>query len=462
MEQEEAFHTLKDNLCNGLILSLPDEAEDVVICCDASNQGLGSVLMQRGKVIAYALEQLKIHEKNYTTYDLKLGAVVFALKIDYDCEIHYHPSKSNVVADAFSRKERVKPKRVAAQNEATKVENAPAEMLHEAHTTRYSIHPEADKMYYDLRDMYWWPVCKTRTFALRDKPHSFFAPEGKPPRRGLNPKPLACGNNLSKIIMVNVIPPDYVDEVLVVEPNQHDDVPIVHEPVLVDEDEDPVEDEFEEEEDRQEEEDDMEIDIEEDENEPELTYPYEEVDPLNPPPPASEFEPDDEIEVENPIEHEDETILASVYEVAHELVEKKGKAKDKFYCKLILELGNEVCSSVEQGTSAMEKLVEKLGNTEDKVECKKLKKELEEARIMPKKSAPMTQAAICRMIKDSVNAAIAAERARKANARNDGSGSGPVRGQDAAPAVRECTFASAEGKKVKFTVATMEGPALTS
>nr|GEY73221.1 hypothetical protein [Tanacetum cinerariifolium] len=294
--------------------------------------------------------------------------------------------------------------------------------------------------------------------------------------------------SVHKIIMVNIIPPDYVDEVHVVEPNQHDDVPVVPEPVLVDEDEDPEEDEFKEEEDPQEEEYDMEINIEEDENEPELSYPYKEVDLLNPPPPVSEFELNDEIKVENPIEHEDKTILASVHKVAfisrrlhgrkkaHALVEKKGKAKDKFYGKLILELSNEVHSSVEQGTATMEKLVEKLGNTEDKVEHKKLKKELEEARgfvfeerqdpeaevgdsvqvlvvlvvaqlsrvvedpeaeverpneainvmiedekshvseprgsphdlIMPSKSAPMTQAAIRRMIKDSVDVAIAA------------------------------------------------------
>ncbi|GJX51435.1 uncharacterized mitochondrial protein-like protein [Tanacetum coccineum] len=239
----------------------------------------------------------------------------------------------------------------------------------------------------------------------------------------------------------------------------------------------------------------MEIDIEEDENEPELTYPYEEVDPLNPPSPASESEPDDEIKVENLIEHEDKTVLVSVYETAHALVEKKGRAKDKFYGKLILDLGNEVRSNMEQGTDAMEKLVEKLGNTKDKVECKKLKRELEEARIMPPKSAPMTQAAIRRMIKESVDAAIAAERARQANVRNDASGSGPVRGRDTAPAVRECTFAGfmkcnpavfrrvegavelrrwfektksvfeisecVEGKKVKFAAATLEGPALT-
>ncbi|GKA03948.1 hypothetical protein Tco_0676729 [Tanacetum coccineum] len=169
----------------------------------------------------------------------------------------------------------------------------------------------------------------------------------------------------------------------------------------------------------------MEVDIEEDENEPELTYPYKEVDPLNRPPPASESEPEDVIEVENTIEHEDETVPASVHEVgesstapflqedsdgllpglmrrdinslfgrmvslsrrlcgretAHALVEKKGEAKDRFYGKLILDLGNEVRSSVEQGTAAMEKLVEKLENVEEKAECKKLKKELEEARL---------------------------------------------------------------------------------
>ncbi|GKB87431.1 hypothetical protein Tco_0959703 [Tanacetum coccineum] len=303
--------------------------------------------------------------------------------------------------------------------------------------------------------------------------------------------------------MVNEIPLNHVDDVLVAEPNQHDDVPIVPEPVLEDEDEDPEEDEFEEEEDPQEDEDDMEIDIKEDENEPDLTYPYEEVDTLNPPPPASESEPYNEIEVENPIEHEDETAPVSVYEVgessnaaipredgdrllpgfmrrdidslfcrmvnfsrrlcgremAHALVEKKGEAKDKFYGKLILDLGNEVRSSVEKGTAAMEKLVEKLVNVEEKAKCKKLKKELEESRgfvfkerpneainvpiedeksplsepqgyphdssslvsivvsfvvIMPPKSAPITQAAMRRMIKESIDAAIAAERERQA------------------------------------------------
>ncbi|GJS38292.1 putative nucleotidyltransferase, ribonuclease H [Tanacetum coccineum] len=80
-KQEEVFRTLKDNLCNAPILSLPDGVEDFVVYCDASNQGLGCVLMQRDKVIAYASRQLKSHEKNYTTHDLELGTVVFALKI---------------------------------------------------------------------------------------------------------------------------------------------------------------------------------------------------------------------------------------------------------------------------------------------------------------------------------------------------------------------------------------------
>ncbi|GJY58719.1 putative reverse transcriptase domain-containing protein, partial [Tanacetum coccineum] len=155
-EHELAFQTLKDKLCNAHVLALPDGPEDVVVYCDASEIGLGCVLMQRGKVIAYASRQLKINEKNYTTHDLELGAVVFALKIwrhylygtksviytdhkslqhifsqkelnmrqrrwielfsDYDCEIRYHPGKANVVADALSRKERVKPKRVRAMN----------------------------------------------------------------------------------------------------------------------------------------------------------------------------------------------------------------------------------------------------------------------------------------------------------------------------------------------------------
>ncbi|GJS97816.1 putative reverse transcriptase domain-containing protein [Tanacetum coccineum] len=153
-KQEAAFQLIKQKLCSAPILALLEGSEDFIAYCDASVKGLGDVLMQRDKVIAYASRQLKIHEKNYMTHDLELEAVVFALKIwrhylygtkctvftnhkslqhilnqkelnmkqrcwlellsDYDCEIRYHPGKANVVADALSMKARIKPLRVRA------------------------------------------------------------------------------------------------------------------------------------------------------------------------------------------------------------------------------------------------------------------------------------------------------------------------------------------------------------
>nr|GFA30100.1 putative reverse transcriptase domain-containing protein [Tanacetum cinerariifolium] len=76
-----AFQLLKQKLCSATILALPEGSENFMVYCDASRKGLGIVLMQREKVIAYASCQLKIHEKNYTTHDLELGAVVFAFKM---------------------------------------------------------------------------------------------------------------------------------------------------------------------------------------------------------------------------------------------------------------------------------------------------------------------------------------------------------------------------------------------
>ncbi|GKE76377.1 putative reverse transcriptase domain-containing protein, partial [Tanacetum coccineum] len=124
-DQESAFQLQKQKLCEAPILALPEGNDDFVVYCDASHQGLGAVLMQREKVIAYASRQLKPHEENYTTHDLELGAVHILdqkelnmrqrrwleLLADYDCEIRYHPGKANVVADALSRKERIKPLR---------------------------------------------------------------------------------------------------------------------------------------------------------------------------------------------------------------------------------------------------------------------------------------------------------------------------------------------------------------
>nr|GEY80581.1 reverse transcriptase domain-containing protein [Tanacetum cinerariifolium] len=107
---EAAFQLLKQKLCSVPILALPEGSENFVVYCDALHKGLGAVLMQKEKVIAYASRQLKVHEKNYTTHDLELGAVVFALKMWR----HYLYGKTNVVVDALSRKEKNKLLRVRA------------------------------------------------------------------------------------------------------------------------------------------------------------------------------------------------------------------------------------------------------------------------------------------------------------------------------------------------------------
>ncbi|GJZ58399.1 putative reverse transcriptase domain-containing protein [Tanacetum coccineum] len=261
-KQETMFQLLKQKLCSAPILALPEGSDDFIIYCDASIKGLGVVLMQREKLIAYASRQLKIHEKNYTTHDLEHRTVVFSLKLwrhylygtkctvftdhkslqhilnqkelnmrqrrwlellsDYDCEIRYHSGKANVVADTLSRKElepslRVRalvltiglnlPKQIMdAQTEVRKLENIKNEdvggmlvenskdpeklrtenlepradgtlcfngrswlpcygdlrtvIMYESYKSKYSIHPGSDKMYQDMKKLYWWPNMK--------------------------------------------------------------------------------------------------------------------------------------------------------------------------------------------------------------------------------------------------------------------------------------------------------------
>ncbi|GJW83935.1 putative reverse transcriptase domain-containing protein [Tanacetum coccineum] len=189
---EAAFQLLKQKLCSALMLALPEGSENFVVYCDASHKGLDVVLMQMEKVIAYASRQLMVYEKNYTTNDLERGAVVFALKMwrhylygtkcvvfndhkslqhildqkelnmrqriwlellsDYDYEIRYHPGKANVVTDALSRKERIKPLWVRALvmtiglNLPKQILNAQAEVRKEENYVTEDLHGMINKL----------------------------------------------------------------------------------------------------------------------------------------------------------------------------------------------------------------------------------------------------------------------------------------------------------------------------
>ncbi|GJQ96401.1 putative reverse transcriptase domain-containing protein [Tanacetum coccineum] len=215
-KEEAAFQLLKHKLCSAPILALPEGSEDFVVYCDASHKGLGAVLMQREKnhkSLQHILNQNELNMRQRRWLDLLS---------DYDCEIHYHPGKANVVANALSRKERSKPLRVRAlvmtigldlpkqilnaQTEARKLKNIKNEdiggmllenskdpekfrteklephadgtlcfngrswlpcygdlrtvIMHESHKSKRSIHLGSNKMYQDMKKLYWWPNMK--------------------------------------------------------------------------------------------------------------------------------------------------------------------------------------------------------------------------------------------------------------------------------------------------------------
>ncbi|GJS76910.1 putative reverse transcriptase domain-containing protein [Tanacetum coccineum] len=158
---EAAFQLIKQKLCSAPILALPEGSEDFIAYCDASIKGLGAVLMQREKVIAYASRQLKIHEKNYTTHDLELGAVVFALKIWR----HYlYGTKCTVFTDHKSLQHILDQKELNMRQRRWSWLPYYGDLrilnMHESHKSKYSIHPGSDKMYQDMKQLYWWPNMK--------------------------------------------------------------------------------------------------------------------------------------------------------------------------------------------------------------------------------------------------------------------------------------------------------------
>ncbi|GKD43348.1 putative reverse transcriptase domain-containing protein [Tanacetum coccineum] len=215
---EAAFQLIKQKLCSAPILALPEGSKDFIVYCDASIKGLGAVLMQREKVIAYASRQLKIHEKNYTTHDLELGALVFAKNLEDHlsfgtkcmvftdhknlqhiidqkelnmrqcrCLIHDYwfeisqanfwklnkaQNKKNIKNEdvgGMIRKDILKEK-LEPHVDGTLCLNGRSWLpcygdlrtviMHESHKSKYSIHPGSNKMYQDMKKLYWWPNMK--------------------------------------------------------------------------------------------------------------------------------------------------------------------------------------------------------------------------------------------------------------------------------------------------------------
>ncbi|GJT35868.1 putative reverse transcriptase domain-containing protein [Tanacetum coccineum] len=287
--------------------------------------------------------------------------------------------------------------------------------------------------------------------------------------------------------MANEIPLNVVENLPEVEPIEPDHAPLILEPILVNEDVEP-EDEEEFEEDEPQEEEDMDVDIKEDEKETELTFPYEEMDHLNPPPPILDSEirdvdeSEDVVETNDVVEPENATVPVSTHEIgessnatflyddgdsllpsfmrrdinslfgryaslskrmyiretARELVEKKSRAKDKYNGKLISDLGEEVkyVDKVEERMTTLENVMKEF--VDERIESKKLKRDLEEADNHATKEVCTGYDASCDYQVGSRQCECRyTERTRQENVRSTASGSS----RNAAPVARECTYA---------------------
>nr|GEV21078.1 retrotransposon protein, putative, Ty3-gypsy subclass [Tanacetum cinerariifolium] len=202
-KEKAAFQTLKQKLCSAPILALPKGSENFMVYCDASHKGLGAVLMQKERAIAYASRQLKIHKKNYTTHDLELGAMVFALKMwrhylydtkclepkgtdqattsssfgydgwfesscgNFNAQIKARKEENYGTEDLYGMIKKLEPRAdgtlcLNGRSWITNIGNLGELIMHESHKSKYSIHHGSDKMYHDLKKMYWWPNMKAK------------------------------------------------------------------------------------------------------------------------------------------------------------------------------------------------------------------------------------------------------------------------------------------------------------
>nr|GEW30740.1 putative reverse transcriptase domain-containing protein [Tanacetum cinerariifolium] len=175
-KEEDAFQLIKQKLYSASILALPEGSKDFVVYCDASHKGLGVVLMQKEKVIAYAFRQLKIHEKNYTTHDLELRSVILEAQIEALKPENLKKEDVGCMIRMDIPKERLEPRAdgtlcLNGMSWLPCYGDLRSVIMHESHKSKYSIHTGSEKMYQDMKKLYWWPNMKAdiATYKLTQK-----------------------------------------------------------------------------------------------------------------------------------------------------------------------------------------------------------------------------------------------------------------------------------------------------